>query len=220
LCLTLKVLANDISIYPSIYLSLVWYVKCSDNHSTFTGFLQSVLGEGFKRYADGVITSRFEQDSIRQQFRSVENYFSYRILQQEYAATLLAQRFSDQDPNNELGRSKLVILLAPESDIKFGLGVEERVKRGLNRVKRGAPPSSSANVNSVLLNPSAADSLSDTAQLRLVLAYGPLQRVQRPLADFLWFSEYPPVRILTRTKNPIDREGDKPAGESSILGAF
>lgn len=43
---------------------------------------------------------------------------------------------------------------------------------------------------------------------------------QRPLADVLWFSEHPPVKLLCRVKNPISREGDKPAGESSILGAF
>lgn len=185
-----------------------------------TGFLQSVLAEGFKRYSDSVITSRFEQESSSsRRFTSVENYFSYRILQQEYTATLVARRFADADAAN---KELMVVLLAPESDIKFGLGVEERVKRSVNRVRATAPSSNNnAKVYSVLLNPSAVDSLSDTAQLRLVLAYGPtLLRYQRPLADFLWYSEYPPVRLLTRTKNPIDREGDKPAGESSILGAF
>ena len=184
-----------------------------------------MLAEGFKRYSDSVITSRFEQDnssSSSRRFTSVENYFSYRILQQEYTATLVARRFADADAAN---KELLVVLLAPESDIKFGLGVEERVKRSVNRVRAAAPSSNNNNNNakvySVLLNPSAMDSLSDTAQLRLVLAYGPaLLRYQRPLADFLWYSEYPPVRLLTRTKNPIDREGDKPAGESSILGAF
>lgn len=189
------------------------------------GFLQSVLAEGFKRYSDSAITSRFEEDSSNRRFTSVENYFSYRILQQEYIATLVARRFADASKEQDRNSKELVILLAPESDIKFGLGVEERVKRSLDRVRadKFSPPSSSSSSNrvySVLLNPSAADSLSDTAQLRLVLAYGPLLRYQRPLADFLWFSEYPPVRLLTRTKNPIDREGDKPAGESSILGAF
>ncbi len=180
-----------------------------------------MLAEGFKRYSDSVITSRFEEDSSYRRFTSIENYFSYRILRQEYIATLVARRFADASKEQGRSSKELVILLAPESDIKFGLGVEERVKRSLNRVRADSPPSSSSSrVYSVLLNPSAADSLSDTAQLRLVLAYGPLLRYQRPLADFLWFSEYPPVRLLTRTKNPIDREGDKPAGESSILGAF
>ena len=30
----------------------------------------------------------------------------------------------------------------------------------------------------------------------------------------------PVVKLLTRPKNPISKEGDKPAGESSILKAF
>lgn len=207
--------------YRSIYLSDEVIDMPSLCPLCLTGFLQSVLAEGFKRYSDSVITSRFEEVSSDRRFTSVENYFSYRILQQEYIATLVARRFADASKEQGRSSKELVILLAPESDIKFGLGVEERVKRSLNRVRADSPPSSSSSrVYSVLLNPSATDSLSDTAQLRLVLAYGPLLRYQRPLADFLWFSEYPPVRLLTRTKNPIDREGDKPAGESSILGAF
>ena len=72
----------------------------------------------------------------------------------------------------------------------------------------------------MLLNPTAADSLSPTVQLQLVLAYGPFLKDQRLLADFLWFSRSPPVKILTRPKNPINNEGEKPPGESSIIGAF
>jgi hypothetical protein len=75
-------------------------------------------------------------------------------------------------------------------------------------------------VVSVLLNPTALDSLSPTAQLRLALAYGPFLPKQRTLADYLWFAQSPPVRVLTHCKNAVSREGAKPAGEFSILGAF
>ena len=75
-------------------------------------------------------------------------------------------------------------------------------------------------VLSVLLNPTAQDSLSQTVQLQLCLAYGPFLKDQKPLADFLWFTDSPPVKILTRPKNAINAEGEKPAGESSSIGAF
>ena len=78
----------------------------------------------------------------------------------------------------------------------------------------------SREILSVLLNPSAADSLAVTAQLQLALAYGNSLPTQRPLADFLWYSSYPSVKLLTRPKNAISREGDKPPGESSVIGAF
>jgi hypothetical protein len=76
-------------------------------------------------------------------------------------------------------------------------------------------------VYSCLLNPTSLDSLSQTAQLRLTLSYGPALADSKPLADFVWFGPaYPPLRVLVRTKNAISREGEKPAGESSIIGAF
>ena len=75
-------------------------------------------------------------------------------------------------------------------------------------------------VYSVLLNPTAADSFSLIFQLLLVLGYGPYLKDQRPLADFLWYSRSPAVKLLTRMKNPIHREGGKPDGEWSILGVF
>ena len=59
-----------------------------------------------------------------------------------------------------------------------------------------------------------------SSQLRLSLAYGKFLPEQRMLADFVWFSKEPPLKLLTRPKNPINKEGDKPPGESSVIGAF
>lgn len=39
-------------------------------------------------------------------------------------------------------------------------------------------------------------------------------------ADFVFFSRSPPLYLLSRAKPPIDREGQKPAGEESLLGVF
>jgi hypothetical protein len=77
-----------------------------------------------------------------------------------------------------------------------------------------------ADVMTVLMNPMPKDSLSATAQLRLTLNYGPYLDESRPLANYIWYTDFPPIKILTRMKNPINREGQKPPGEASIIGAF
>lgn len=121
----------------------------------------------------------------------------------------------------------LCIVVAGADHVKFGYGLQERAIRYLNTLQpdadaRAAAPGGGARkrVFSILLNPTALDSLSLTAQLRYVLAYGPFLKDQRLLSDYVWFSNYPPLKLLARKKNPINKEGDKPPGESSIIGAF
>lgn len=122
----------------------------------------------------------------------------------------------------------MVVLVGTEKT-KFGFGVQERAKRNLYKLRSGSSrdfvnvtssDASVVDVVSVFLNPTAVDSLSPTVQLQLSLGYGPILREQRLFANYLWFSEYPAVKLLTRPKNPISREGEKPPGESSVIGAF
>lgn len=40
------------------------------------------------------------------------------------------------------------------------------------------------------------------------------------LADYIYFTQSPSIKLLTHLKNPIDREGSKPPGEDSVLGVF
>lgn len=141
----------------------------------------------------------------------------------------------------------MMVVLTGGDHVKFGYGIRERASRILKKYrndkytaslaayellasatsgdKKKTPqkpvePKDNVKIVSVLLNPTAQDSLSPTVQLQLCLAYGPFLKDQKPLADFLWFSTSPIVKILTRPKNPISAEGEKPPGESSIIGAF
>ena len=156
-------------------------------------------GEGFKKYTEKVILSSYYNNpeatitaSINSNATNPENYFSSKILQHEFAAYITA-KYSYADGKN----NNLVILISPELDVKFGYGIQERIERNLDylqssvsvdsqsdtkeEINKGVsnpssnPSSGSKTENkvySILLNPTAADSLSDTVQLRLVLAYG------------------------------------------------
>lgn len=203
------------------------------------GFVQSVAGDGFKRYTDNVLADGFDKFVAMQNDTStsttriigskkspvtVENYISGRILRDEVMAVQAAKWIAEQD------KPSVLVTLLDEAQTKFGFGVQERVARNLARVRQSTngvelseatkKDKVSGEILSVLLNPTAADTLSMTAQMRLCLAYGQFLKFQRPLANFLWFSKYPPLKLLIRTKNPINAEGEKPPGESSILKAF
>ena len=115
-------------------------------------------------------------------------------------------------------KDDLVVLITDHARIKFGYGLRERTKVLLNQediIEKG-----NDDVLSIIVNPSAKETLSETSQLRLSLAYGKFLPDQRMLADFIWFSEEPSLQILTRPKNAISAEGEKPPGESSVIGAF
>jgi hypothetical protein len=202
-----------------------------------TDFVQSVANKGFKRYADASIVDDYNRDAQRlgkkaADMPSSEKYFAKEILQNEGIAAQLAKNVAGR-PND------LTVLVTDDSRVRFGYGVKERTLKLLQVLEAGgggegapAPPSGGGSaaaitatgnpdrVLSVMIDPTAADSLSATAQLRLSLAYGQYLGDQRPLADFVWFSEAPPLKIIARPKNPINKEGDKPAGESSVIGAF
>lgn len=75
-------------------------------------------------------------------------------------------------------------------------------------------------IYSVLLNPTAIDSHTRLPSLRLGLAMDDDFVNDRTISDFLWFSDWPAVKLLTRPQNPISREGEKPDGQTSILGVF
>lgn len=208
------------------------------------GFIASVKGPGFQRYTEKVILPSYQfhaENKLLGDNPSQEKFFSSRILWDEGMASSAVTYLSEQSANT------MMVVLTGADHVKFGYGIRERAIRGLKnfREKRNAAnvalfeqltasatgdekkkPQKPAEllkdvkVLSVLLNPTAQDSLSETTQLQLCLAYGPFLKDQKPLADFIWFSDSPPVKILTRPKNPINAEGEKPAGESSIIGAF
>jgi hypothetical protein len=80
----------------------------------------------------------------------------------------------------------------------------------MTRAKRNLVSASSSTgrtnprILSVLLNPSAPDSLAPDGvrNLNLLLSYGDDGADLLPLSDYVWFSDMPPVRLLSHMKNP------------------
>ena len=208
------------------------------------GFIASVKGPGFQRYTEKVILPSYQfhaENKLLGDNPSQEKFFSSRILWDEGMASSAVTYLTEQKADT------MMVVLTGGDHVKFGYGIRERAIRSLKTFREKRNNASQAayellkaavdgdekkkpqkpldlnkdvKVLSVLLNPTAQDSLSQTVQLQLCLAYGPFLKDQKPLADFLWFTDSPPVKILTRPKNAINAEGEKPAGESSIIGAF
>lgn len=140
---------------------------------------------------------------------------------------LIAENIASLTDPTTTAEPPLVLAVVDLQDVAYGYGVQGRLEHRLGLLHPTIsgddpqrPPASQNRVVSVLLNPSAADSLAPAVQLRLALAYGDELPEQRPLGDYLWYPTSPPVRLLTHMKNAISREGSKPAEETSILGAF
>ena len=192
------------------------------------GFLKMISMPGFVAYNEDVLVGQFLDQALpanlgkgatdnvaTERFQSqLKHFVSWKLLQHEYVASRLASVASDSKASN-----KLVVGICDAEDVKFGYGIEERVKRILT-AKAETSQSSLPSVYSLMTNPTAKDSLSYTAQLRLSLAYADKLPTMRPLADYIWFSDYPEIKLLTNMQNPIDAEGQRPAGESSIFGVF
>lgn len=191
------------------------------------GFLATVQKEGFKKYADRIISPGYKSEIAGIKDVSPENYLGYRIFCDEGVASYAA-RYVNDNPNT------VMAVLTTMDRVVFGYGVQERAERflaslnsmnvasedGASTTSSSSPSLERERVISLLMNPSAIDSFSYTAQLQLALAYGAQLQNQRPLANFLWYYSDPPVRWLTRMKNPINNEGEKPEGEDSVLKAF
>lgn len=58
---------------------------------------------------------------------------------------------------------------------------------------------------SVLVNPTAEDTLSLSRSIRLALEYADDLQNGQPVANYLWFSKSPKVNMIPRMVNPEDK---------------
>ncbi|CAM9967141.1 unnamed protein product, partial [Phaeothamnion confervicola] len=169
----------------------------------FRGFIQFVKDPGFKLYAEKLIFPAYDQQlertaaaaagnaaGGRAPFRpSKQNFFAARILGDEAMASRAATYAADRPAGT-------LVILQGSDRVCYEFGSAARAER-IARSFGGALA-----VQTVLLNPTAQESLSLTPALRLALAYGEDLYATRPLADYLWFSESPPVRLVPRMMPP------------------
>mmetsp|Transcript_31772 Transcript_31772/g.92833 ORF Transcript_31772/g.92833 Transcript_31772/m.92833 type:complete len:461 (-) Transcript_31772:4-1386(-) len=156
------------------------------------GFIALSQQPRFRVYADRSLLKDYEPMNNDD---SAGLFFAERILVHETAAGVVAQ-YAVQRPDS------LVILVAPTRDLRFLQGINGRIPRlcaflnpEVNKVTDNA-------VTTILLNPSAKETLSKTNYLRLEIGTGPeTLDYQSKVADYLWFSFMPKVNMIPRLMN-------------------
>lgn len=148
------------------------------------GFIALVQDPRFKVYTDRSLFKDFVPVSSQD---SPANFFAERILVHETAATVAAKSTKDW-----------VALVAPTPDLRFLNGMNGRIPRVYNHLHPGAEMTNNR-VTTILLNPTAQDTLSKSRYLRLEVGTGPDSLdYQSKVADYLWFSSSPKVNLIPR----------------------
>jgi len=97
----------------------------------------------------------------------------------------------------------LVIIIQDIKNVRYMGGANGRIPR---IYKSFLPDSkvSEESVTSILINPSAKETLSQSRFLRLEIGTSPQNiQYQTKIADYLWFSTIPKVNLIPRMMNPL-----------------
>jgi hypothetical protein len=156
------------------------------------GFISMVNDPRFKLYTDRSLLKDFTGTGTAAAAGS--NFFAERILTHEAAATAMAQYAAGRPES-------LVVAVAPVNDLRFLSGLNGRIPR-IHRHLVSNSKVTDAAVTTVLLNPTAVDTLSKSRYLRLEIGTAPdTLQYQTKVADYLWFSSSPKVNLLPRLMN-------------------
>ncbi|GAX10315.1 hypothetical protein FisN_3Lh518 [Fistulifera solaris] len=119
------------------------------------------------------------------------NFFSQTILEHETAATACAQYAANH------GTAPLVVTVTPMVNVRFLYGLNGRIPRLCRFL--GQFQVTDDSVTTILLNPTAEDTLSKSRFLRLEIGTGPeTLAYQSKVADYLWFDHIPKVNLIPR----------------------
>jgi len=156
--------------------------------------------EGFIAWTQDPKSKMYTEKSLLKDFVPMDekdtpgNYFAEKILKHETMATAIAQ-YAVSHPKT------LVLAIAPIKDVRFLGGPNGRLPRVCKVIKSDTNIDEEA-VTTILLNPSAQETLSKSKFLRLEIGTAPrLLEYQTKIADYLWFSTMPKVNMLPRLMN-------------------
>lgn len=152
------------------------------------GFIALTQDPKYKMYADR---------SLLKDAGSVDpgNFFAQKILEHEAAATVMA-KYATKRPDS------IVVAVAPMADVRFMGGINGRVPRVCGFLTGGESKVDEEAVTTILLNPSARETLSQSKFIRLEIGTSPaFWALQTKVADYLWFSKQPKVNMLPRMMN-------------------
>jgi hypothetical protein len=156
------------------------------------GFIALPQDPRFKVYADRSLLKDFVPRNDKE---SPGSLFAERILVHEAGATAAAQ-YATSRPDS------LVVLVAPMQDMRYLGGMNGRIPRIYRKLRPEDSKVTDKAVTTILLNPTARDTLSRTNYLRLEIGTSPeFLEYQTKVADYLWFSSSPKVNQLPRLMN-------------------
>lgn len=159
------------------------------------GFISLTQEPKFKLYSQKSLLKDAPQSTDESTQKSEQaNFFAERILVHEAAATAVS-RWATSRPDS------LVVTVAPIPDVRFLGGMNGRVPRICKFLNPGTLVTDEA-VTTILLNPSAKETLSESRWLRLEIGTAPNNwEYQTKVADYLWFSSSPKVNMIPRMMN-------------------
>lgn len=155
------------------------------------GFIDWTQAPKNRMYTDKSLLKDFEAQDPKD---SPANFFGERILVHETIATTIA-KYAVQHPKT------LVIAISQIKDVRFMGGPNGRVVRVCKALSPDMVVDEDA-VTTILINPSAEETLSQSKFLRLEIGTAPsLLQYQTKVSDYLWFSTMPKVNMLPRLMN-------------------
>eukprot|EP00581_Thalassiosira_minuscula_P009085 CAMPEP_0183706200 /NCGR_PEP_ID=MMETSP0737-20130205/3095_1 /TAXON_ID=385413 /ORGANISM="Thalassiosira miniscula, Strain CCMP1093" /LENGTH=518 /DNA_ID=CAMNT_0025933551 /DNA_START=69 /DNA_END=1625 /DNA_ORIENTATION=+ len=160
------------------------------------GFIALTQDPKFKLYADKSLLKDAPITSTDEAAIKAEqaNFFAERILVHEACATAMA-KWATSRPDS------LVVTIAAIPDVRFLGGINGRIPR-ISKSLNADTLVDEETVTTILLNPSARETLSESKFLRLEIGTAPNNwTYQTKVADYLWFSSMPKVNMLPRMMN-------------------
>lgn len=163
------------------------------------GFIALTQEPKFKLYTEKSLLKDFipSSSSVKEEasIKAAQgNFFAERILVHEACATAIA-KWASSRPDS------LVVTIAPISDVRFIGGINGRIPRICQFLNSESVVDEDA-VTTILLNPNAKETLSESQFLRLEIGTAPNNwTYQTKIADYLWFSSMPKVNMLPRMMN-------------------
>lgn len=165
----------------------------SDRRGTYVmdaeGFIGLTQDKKYQVYTERSLFKDFEPIDEADQ---IGNFFAERILVHETGATAVA-RYATSHPES------FVALVAPIPDVRYMSGINGRIPRVCGFINKENNRVTEEAVTTILLNPTAIETLSGTRRLRLEIGTAPETiPYQAKVSDYLWFSTMPKVNLLHR----------------------
>jgi len=156
------------------------------------GFINLTVDKRFRMYTDRSLQKDFIPLNADDQ---PGNFFAERILVHEAAASVAA-KYAVTRPDS------FVAIVAPTPDVRYLCGINGRIPRICAFLQKDENKVTQDAVTTILLNPTAQETLSLTRRLRLEIGTAPENLdVQTKVADYLWFSSIPKVALIPRLMN-------------------